>query len=218
MGKKRNPLKSCLIIGAAPCSEFSYIRTFSEIADCVICADGGAAVAEVCGIKPDFWIGDGDSLSCMTNTENCFVLPCEKDYTDLHCAVDLAIEKDCRILYLCAVTGGRLDHFLANLCLLEYIADHDAIGVLADGQNICFLHQGGEMVLERQEAYQYISVIPLDRELCGVTLKGLKYSLDNAVLHREIPIGVSNEPVSDRFSVEITSGRALIVYSKDVSK
>lgn len=217
MGEKRNALKSCLIIGAAPCAEFDYIRTFEQKADSVICADGGAAVAELCGIHPDFWVGDGDSLSCETNTENCIVLPCEKDYTDLHCAVDLALEKGYRILYLCAVTGGRLDHFLANLFLLEYIAKHDAVGVLADSRNICFLHQGGEMVLERKETYQYVSVIPLDREICGVTLKGLKYSLDHAVLKREIQIGVSNEAISDRFSIEIASGRALIIYSKDVS-
>ena len=114
------------------------------------------------------------------------------------------------------MSGGRLDHFLANLCLLEYIADRGAIGILADSQNICFLHQGGEMVLDRQKEFQYISLIPLDSEIRGVTLSGMKYSLDNAVLYRKIPIGISNEAVSDRISVHVDSGRALIVYSKDV--
>ncbi len=216
MGEKRNSMKACLIIGAAPCDSVDYILRFHAQADCVICADGGAKVAAACSIQPNFWIGDGDSLAGDVSVENRVVLPCEKDYTDLHCAVDLALEKGFETLYLCAVSGGRLDHYLGNLCLLEYIFDRGAVGVLADAQNLCFLHQGGEMNLKQHNAYRYVSVIPMDEKLCGVTLKGLKYPLENAVLNRKIPIGISNEPISENFSIQIDSGRALIVYSKDV--
>ena len=218
MGEKRNSVRACLIIGAAPCTSTDYINEFKLKTDCVICADGGESIAKSCGITPDYWIGDGDSLGCDTSVSNKVILPCEKDYTDLHCAVDLGLKLGYQRFYLCAVSGGRLDHFLANLCLLEYLESQGAIGILADAQNLCMLHHGQEMAFERNPSYQYVSLIPLDEQIRGVTLSGLKYSLNDAVLERKLPIGVSNEPIADRFSIRVDFGRALIVFSKDVSK
>ena len=46
----------------------------------------------------------------------------------------------------------------------------------------------------------------------GVTLKGLKYELQNAVVTSDFPIGVSNSMVAEEAIVEVTDGALLVMY------
>ena len=68
------------------------------------------------GITPKFAIGDFDSL-------NIQILPERKDVTDTHAAIEYAISKGYDEIELYGVTGGRLDHFFAVMCLLEKYQD-----------------------------------------------------------------------------------------------
>ena len=45
--------------------------------------------------------------------------PSEKDETDLELAIDWAIDQKPRNIYIFGATGGRMDHFLANIQLLQ---------------------------------------------------------------------------------------------------
>lgn len=212
-------MSTCLIIGAAPCADLSYIAELRKRADLVICADGGIDTAKQAGISCDFWIGDGDSRRDDSDRNGGGLLPREKDETDLFCAVQYALkEQGARCIYIAAATGGRGDHFLANLTLLELLSEQDVYAEVVDECNRFLFHAGGEMKFLRDLNFPYISIIPLDRELTGVTLSGLKYQLKDAVLQRKQIISVSNEAVSDEFTVRIENGRALLIYSKDVKR
>lgn len=211
-------MKSCLIIGAAPCADPSYLKHLAETTGFVICADGGIDHAQRLGITPDVWIGDQDSAISQDFCSKTELLPREKDYTDLYCAAQYAVNNGFQMIIFGAVTGGRGDHFLANLFLLEHLADSHVSAEIVDEQNRYFLHCGGTMCLSCDDSYQYVSLLPLDKKIFGVTMQGLKYPLTGAVIERKNVISVSNEPISDEFIIQIERGTALVVLSRDVKK
>ena len=58
----------------------------------------------------------------------------------------------------------------------------------------------------------YISVFSLTDESRGVTIKNLKYTLDNATLYSYMPVGVSNEFLGLESSIAVEDGVLLVVY------
>lgn len=218
-----------ILIGSAPGTDLSPIKPLIDKKIPVICADGGIETALDAGIVPNFFIGDLDSGSKPENVE-CIILPTEKDYTDLHTALLWAIEQGARYVYITGCTNGRADHYFANLLLLEMLSDHGVRGVIMDKQNRIFFHSGGKVTLKRSSSalfrsedeilipddFKYISILPLDGELTGITLKGFKYPLCNATIKRQCPIGVSNELISEQGEICTQGGRAFVILSKDV--
>ena len=204
-----------VIFGSAPCTDWSFLRGRVGDGDLVICADGGIQRARAAGLTPDAAVGDWDSGGTPQPGLACISLPPEKDMTDLQAAVDLAVERGCGQLLLCGCTGGpRLDHTASNLALLEYIADRGADGILLDPDNEVRLLGPGTLVLEGARAYHYFSLIPLDRQVTGVTLRGVKYPLNHATLTRGSTFSVSNEPLVRTVAITLESGRALLVRSQ----
>ena len=61
--------------------------------------------------------------------------------------------------------------------------------------------------------WKWLSVFAADSEVKGVTLRGLKYPLYDAVLTNTYPIGVSNEFVNDTAIVTAEQGTLLVVLS-----
>lgn len=218
-----------VIIGSAPNSDLSCILPLVEEGIPVICADGGLQSAEFAGIKPAFYIGDSDSGKKPEYVDGV-ILPAEKDYTDFHSAILWAVEHGGKELYLAGCTNGRADHYFANVCLLEMISDLGARGVIIDEQNCIFYHSDGNLIVDRKEShllwssrgleisnkFKYLSIIPLDDKLIGVTLRGMKYPIENAELNRKCPIGVSNEMIAEHGEIHVKNGKCLIIFSKDV--
>ncbi|MDR3766904.1 MAG: thiamine diphosphokinase [Butyricicoccus sp.] len=209
--------RRALILSAAPCDDVEYVRAFlqTQTNPVILCADGGVRYAQALGIIPDVVVADFDSSAGTPVCRELIRLTPEKDDTDTqHCA-EVALERGCRELTLACATGGRLDHLMANLLLCETVHEQGGRLTILDKQNTVFLHAGGCMRFARAEARKYISIIPLDRKLEKVTLRGMKYPLENAILQRDRVISVSNEAVDAFFSIEIGNGRAWIIFSED---
>ena len=218
-----------VLIGSAPDADLSDIKSLTEKNIPVICADGGIKSAIAAGIKPDFFIGDSDSGDKPENVEG-IILPTEKDYTDLHTALLWAVEHGARYIYIVGCTNGRADHYFANVFLLEMLSERGVRGVIIDKQNRIFYHAGGKITVKcgddssalredeirMPEGFKYVSILPLDSELSGVSLKGFKYPLDNQTMKRSCPIGVSNELISESGEIYTSNGGALVIFSKDV--
>jgi len=213
----------CVIVGASAASDAGYLRSHITDTDYVICADGGYDTLRSIGITPNAVIGDGDSSASLRDDMDAGLLsgitvvsmPSEKDHTDVNAATDHTLGLGfTSFLYLCC-TGNRFDHTIANIFMLERLADRGAAGAIADEKNYVQLHAGGYKIFPKLPDYNYFSIIAIDPVISGVTLKGLKYPLNNAQLHRNEPIGVSNEFIGDEAAVEIQQGRALIIYSKN---
>ena len=211
--------KHALIIGAAPERDKSYIvPLLAQLpAPFVICADNGVKTAREQGITPHLIIGDFDSttegLHAFPEVEH-MCLPAEKDDTDLRVCVDEAIARGAGCLHLANVSGGRLDHYLGNLYLLEYLAGRGVEAHLYDVQNIVTFSAGGEIPVPERQEYKFFSILPLDRKLTGVVMRGFKYPLHGITVDRGTPVTISNEiTAADAFIA--FEGRALLIYSKD---
>ena len=58
----------------------------------------------------------------------------------------------------------------------------------------------------------YVSVFALSERAEGVTLSGLKYTLTDATLTNDYPIGVSNEGMGERATVSVRSGALYLLF------
>lgn len=203
-----------IIFGSVPCESWSFLQSYlAEREWKVFCADGGVHNAQAAGLKPDFLIGDWDSGGAPEAGVPCVTLPVEKDMTDLQAAADQAMAMGCKELLLCGCTGGRLDHTASNLVLLEWIADRGGRAMIVDPDNEVRLLEPGHFVIQNTPRYHYLSLVPLDRTVSGVTLRGMKYALEQAQLTRGDTLSVSNEPKCETMEIEIAHGRALLIRS-----
>ena len=207
--------KQALIVGAAPCADLAFLEEYLKGRDwTVICADGGLNTALAAGLEPDYLIGDWDSGGSPAGDVPYVTLPVEKDFTDLQAAAHWAIKQGCNELLLCGCTGGRLDHTASNLVLLEWIFRQGGSAMLLDGDNEVRFLENSTICLRDRPHYHYLSLIPLDRVLRGVTLRGVKYPLDQAVITRGDTLTVSNEPAAQEMDLTIQDGAALIIRSQ----
>ena len=98
----------------------------------VICADSGLEVAQNCGIKVDFLLGDMDSLDKSllekVDTSVCKqVFPKDKDFSDTELAFIHAKQIPHNKIYLIGGSGGRVDHFIALLSLFRCKKEYNSI-------------------------------------------------------------------------------------------
>ncbi|MDO5547242.1 MAG: thiamine diphosphokinase [Eubacteriales bacterium] len=203
-----------LLLASAPENEYGYVKRLAEQADFLVCADGGLRHAAACGLQPELVIGDFDSGTVPDGCEVIRLRP-EKDDSDLMCCVKEVIRRGAEEIWIACASGGRIDHFLANLLLLEYLDRQGIRAAFYDSRNRVRLHPGGERRYGTDAEYKYIGLIPLDAELRGVTLRGLKYPLTHAVLDRAAPISISNEAMGKQYTIRIDEGRALLIESRD---
>ena len=178
--------------------------------DFVIAADGGVKHVESLGIRPDIVLGDFDSLGYAP--EGAEVYPVEKDDTDAMLAARRGLEKGCReFLFYGSLDGPRLDHTVANLQMLRFLADHGATGKLAGLRQQVTLLRKGKLTLPPRETGD-ISIFAFGGEAKGVTIKGLKYELEKGDLTPSFPLGVSNSFVGKSAEIAVDDGDILIVY------
>lgn len=209
-------MKRFVVLGASPQIPSDELLSAAIKPDSlVIFADGGASLEKSCPPGTPFaFVGDCDSASVLP--DNCMrvMLPREKNQSDLEAAVDLAIENGADEVLLLGCTGGRLDHFVAAVGVLEKAAAKCQRAFLIDENNLMFYQDSGN-IRYPDLGYDYFSVIPLDEKLIGVSLSGLKYTLDDDTLRRNASIGVSNEFLQESAYVSIRRGAALIIYSSE---
>ncbi len=202
-------MKTCYIIGAGDITD-PHITATAE--DLIICADGGYKYKDILGRECDFVVGDFDSLGAIPDTDNKIVAPTEKDETDMMLAVQTGFERGCRNFVLLGALGGeRSDHSVANIQLLHYIASKGAKGTILHGNEVFTAFSKGTLTLGA-DLKGYISVFSLTDESRGVTLKNLKYTLEDATLHSYMPVGVSNEFMGEEAEIEVKDGTLLVIY------
>ena len=198
-----------------PCGDGAFLRPYLEKGGwTVFCADGGIRNAHAAGLAPDYQIGDWDSGGAPEPGVPCVTLPVEKDMTDLQAAADQALDMGFQELLLCGCTGGRLDHTASNLVLLEWIARQGGTALIADPDNEVRFLENGSLTLEDVPHYRYLSLIPLDRTVKGVTLRGVKYPLEGAELTRGDTLTVSNEPAAPVMEIAVGAGAVLVIRSQ----
>ena len=126
--------ETALIFGSIPCPSWDFLEPLRGQVT-VICADGGTLCAQAAGFRAEVYVGDSDSGGVPPAGARQVLLPAEKDLTDLQAAYQCARDGGFRRMVFTACTGGRQDHHLANLQLLETALEEgiDAAVCLYDG-------------------------------------------------------------------------------------
>lgn len=199
----------CYVVGAG---EFCPRGLTPGLGDLVIAADGGFAALEGLGLSPDLVVGDFDSLSRRPDHPHVVALPVEKDDTDMHAALRLGWERGYQTFRLYGGTGGRMDHTLANLQSLAWLAHRGGRGYLMGADwTATVLSSGGALTLEAGRRGT-VSVFCLGDRAEGVDIHGLKYGLTNGVLTCDYPLGVSNSFLGGESRVSVRRGTLLVLW------
>ena len=190
-----------------------------KTADLCLAADSGAEHLFGLGIRPHAVIGDMDSISAPTRgwlaEQGCLFLihPPEKDQTDTELCIAHALEKGASDITILGATGHRLDHTLANILLLKGLDDKGVPARIIDSHNEIRLVS--RSVSLKGACGDILSLVPVTEKATGITLEGLEYPLDNAVMEMGTALGVSNRFTGTRADIRIKSGRLLVIRSRD---
>ena len=146
----------------------------------LICADGGLKHAASLKLEPDFIVGDMDSLPSPLPAFRRAVYCCDFDenISDFEKSLRVARELGCSRIYVVGALGGRTDHALVNLSLIErysekleiVLIDHGTARILKAGRHRLELPRGTEFSL--------LSAMPRAK----ISLSGARYSLRKEIL------------------------------------
>lgn len=210
----------CILIGAGDltCETLTVDKD-----DFVIAVDGGYAWCKKMQIVPDLIVGDLDSLTCemreeieaaaLSDPEKLLRLPCEKDDTDMLFALKHGLAKGFLDFVLYGALGGRLEHTIANIQCLQFLKAQGASGIILDRKVSVFILQN-ETICFPKEKEGFFSLFALQKQVLGVTIKGMKYPLNDAVVTEDFPIGISNEFVGEASRVTVRNGTLLVIISE----
>ncbi len=192
------------------------ITDFPKGGDISISADCGYKNAKKLGVSIDFAVGDFDSgdKAELPREAEIIEVPAEKDFTDTQLAVDVALEQGADFITIIGGLGGRLDHTLSNLAILEKLWSMGIRAMITDGKNRArYIERTSELV--PKSLFKYLSLIAADENVKGVSLEGCKYPLKNAKLTRTNQFAVSNEILKNCALVSVKKGGLYIIESKD---
>ncbi|TDX52321.1 thiamine diphosphokinase [Orenia marismortui] len=191
----------------------NYIRDNDKI----ICADGGAKHTYKLGLIPDLILGDLDSIPAevfnyyQKKGVEFAKYPANKDKSDTQLVLEKLIGESYDEIILFAALGGRLDHTLANLYLLEHFnADYFNIKLISQYETVELITDEKQIV---NKINKTVSFLPLTKEVKGVYLTGFKYKLVDAVFTRGDTLGLSNIIKSKVAKVQISKGKMLMTIN-----
>lgn len=198
----------CIIVGAG-----DFYDGGTSIApredDYVIAADAGYAALSRLGVRIDEVIGDFDSLGRLPAHPNVRRLPVEKDDTDMLYALRLGLKRGYTEFRLYGGVGGRLDHTLANIQCLSYLAHQGCRGILyGDGCVITAICN--DTLHLNPLSGGIVSVFAQGGSAQGVSISGLQYELENAALSCDFPIGVSNALIGRHAEITVKNGTLIV--------
>lgn len=198
--------------------------------DYCIAADSGLVMADKLGLTVDLLLGDYDSVDKKIfekyngNTKT-ITYPCEKDYTDTHLALKKAIEKIKKMqdtskdstedeIAIIGATGTRYDHAFTNIFVLDESLEAGIRCAIYDKNNKIYLADKSFEIRKDKQFGDYLSFAPMTPE-AGLSLSGVKYSLDRYTLRQGESICQSNEITEIIAKVEIFTGKLVVFETRD---
>lgn len=218
-------MKSCMIVSGAPIG--GELPTTKD--EYIIACDAGVGHALRAGIRPNLLVGDFDTYR-ETLPVGIPVLsaPAEKDDTDTMMAVRHALAQEFERIRICAALGGRLDHSIGNLSAAAYVAERLGYCEVYGAEERAILLYNGSISLKKEpcgiadfeigaekQKKEFVSVFSWTEEAKGVSYRGLKYPLENAVLTREFALGISNEFAEKEAEISVKDGMLLIIIARE---
>ncbi|MBE3570318.1 MAG: thiamine diphosphokinase [Bacillales bacterium] len=211
------------IVAGGPRTCMPDLKAFNEREMYWIGVDKGVQYLLDEHIVPDLAIGDFDSIQenewkrMKQKVRNIKKYNPEKDETDMELAIEYGVKQNPNIIFLFGATGGRLDHFLANISLLvnEKWSKSSIDFKIIDRQNIISVHRPKKYEIQKLPDKPYISFLPVNGHVEGLTLTGFKYPLHNYTAKFGSTRCISNELIEEKGTFSFTSGILMMVRSSD---
>lgn len=223
-------MKTAVIISGGNIEEDFALRFLkNRTYDYWIAADRGLYFLHKHGICPTHIVGDFDSLPRENSEKRSEILDeyekkknvvirkfqPEKDWTDTEIAAELALELGSVSIDILGATGTRLDHVMGNIQLLSLVMEKGAQAFLIDAHNKIYLMKQNFSLIRHNQWGKYISLFAYGGPVKGLTLKGMKYPLQNFTLGTVGTRGVSNEMEEETATISFTDGTLLVMETKD---
>lgn len=203
--------RSALILLNGDVRDPRTVRAAASRADAVICADGGARHAAALRLRPDYIVGDMDSVPkslpeawMKTRYRYDFNPEC----SDLDKALDLARSIGARVVWVAGVLGGGLDHELVNFAALEEGARGLDLTVI-DGGTARLLGPGRHRLAFKKGGRFSLLAAPRAR----LTLTGARFTLRNELLRRGSR-GLGNR-AEGKVTLTVRKGRVWVVVARN---
>lgn len=175
----------------------------------IVAVDGGLVYCDQMQIRPDLIVGDLDSVSddLMKRYANVPVhtLHRDKDDTDLEAALRLTVRPGAQRITLFGVLEKRTDHALGNLHLLRRYPQR----VFIETETETLFDIVGSAKIPCK-AGQTISFIPLGGPVKGVSSRGLKWELRNAIFSKDF-LSISNICLGNTVEITIEEGDLICI-------
>ncbi|HHU20382.1 MAG TPA: thiamine diphosphokinase [Bacilli bacterium] len=221
MGQTNKQLKRIGIVAGGPSERLVHLADY-EI-DYWIGCDRGALYLLNSNINPNLAIGDFDSVDekelevIKSSAKNIQIHPIEKDLTDLELGINAALKLNAESLSLFGVTGGRIDHELNSLFLLERLIDTGLKVKIIDQQNTVSMYHPGRYQVDRSELYPKISFLPLTKQVTGLNLTHFYYPLIDQTINRGESLTLSNHLIEQIGHFSFNSGILIVIKSSEQS-
>lgn len=175
--------------------------------DYIICADAGWKIARAINAEADLVIGDFDTADAP-DYGNVIRHPIEKDDTDTMLCARYALEMGFRDILIIGGLGGRIDHTIANIQTLAYIAVRGARCMISDGKtNVFAVHSDSIRV---PAAPGKLAVFAFGGRAEGVSIRGTKYEAKDILLTPDLPLGMGNDFAADHADITVREGTLII--------
>jgi thiamine pyrophosphokinase len=203
---KEKIMKKNIIAIIADGEKNNHIRSILKNTDIIIAADGGANLCRSQKIKPDYIIGDFDSITYENMeffSDSKFIEITEQENTDLQKALGYALSLNPTKIIIVSAFGKRTDHTLSNILIFQNYEESIPLNIY-DNFGVMTLYSPGkyELKLQLGQTISFFSLIPIK----GFSLLGFKYPVVNED-HSNNFIGVSNVIINQKCTIEFQKGK-----------
>ena len=176
-----------------------FLLKFLKNYDLIICADGAANKIINLGLKPNYILGDLDSIykkNIKKYKKNIIELK-NQNYNDLYKSLLWIKEQNIKKIDIIGVDGKRLDHTVANFnIILDYISFID-ITIFTEFGNIYTINKKRIF----KDCYNKNISIFSPSENNKITTTGLQYELNEYKL-KKMYSGTLNKAINDTIKIQ----------------
>ncbi|MFB1049616.1 thiamine diphosphokinase [Paraliobacillus sp. JSM ZJ581] len=215
-------VKTVGIVAGGPDEYIADLSKDMDVVDYWIGADYGCITLLNQNVSIDLAIGDFDSMDAYAfanvkkSAKQTVRYSIEKDQTDLELAINNAKTLFPDQIYLYGVTGGRMDHALANVQQLLPLVEEKIEAIIIDKYNVIQLYEPGTYCLEETYPFTNISFLSFTQTIEGLSLEGFYYPLNKHSLSWGSTRCLSNKLLSKKGTFSFDRGILIMIKSCDV--
>lgn len=201
-------LKAILFVNGCPPSKFPKVDKYKA----VFSTDGAYSFVSKKGIKPDYVIGDFDSVKECDVEKGVRTIKLEnQNYTDFHKCLGFIVKLGFTKVDVYGGTGKESDHFLGNISTA--FAFKQKINIKFHDDFFEFYFSDKEIEISGVKD-RVISLYPFPYAR-KVNSEGLAFPLNNLDLDIKGQIGTRNHAIENEIKISYLEGELLIFISKN---